>query len=261
MPRNPQHIFAQLGQGHVVKLAALGTLACVALSLVINYLLLFTGLTSFGRGVAGALILPVVIGTPLLVFIGLKLQEIRRWRRDLNRAATYDPVTDCFKGSVFSTLVDRRAAPETGQGPRKGAFLLVDAERLRAINMRYGFGWGEEALRLIGATIRAAVRSEDVVGRLGEGEFAIFLPGATEANAHEVAERIKARVAEVVFAPEGGRDLLGVSVGGVTFEGAPGFDAMFRAASQPLSDARESGGVVLSHWTPASGEERRNRPL
>jgi diguanylate cyclase (GGDEF)-like protein len=143
--------------------------------------------------------------------------------------------------------------PETGYGPRKGAFLLISAEQLSAINRRYGFYWGEEALRLIAATIRAAIRADDIVGRLADSEFAVFLPDASESSAFEVGQRIRERVADVVFTPKGGSEILDVIVGGIIFEGAPGFDTMFRAVEQPLSDARRSGQVVLSRWNPEPG--------
>lgn len=245
----------------IAQLAVLGTLACIVLSLAFNYLLLFSGLTSFGRGAASAFVLPVIISAPLFVFIGLKSREIGRYRRSLNQAATYDMVTECFKGAVFSSLVDRRAMPETGHGPRKGAFLLISAEQLNSINRRYGFDWGEEALRLIAATIRAAIRADDIVGRLADSEFAVFLPDASESSASEVGQRIRERVAEVVFTPKGGSEVLDVIVGGIIFEGAPGFDTMFRAAGQPLSDARRSGQVVLSRWNPEPRRSEWPAPL
>jgi diguanylate cyclase (GGDEF)-like protein len=242
----------------IARLVVFGSVVCVFVSLAVNYLLLFDPtLTSFGRSLVSAIVLPIVLGAPLLYFIGLKLREIGRFRRDLNRAATYDAVTDCFRGAAFSSAVDRRAAPETGHGPRRGAFLLVDAEHLRSINMRYGFDWGEEALRVIASTIRASVRAEDIVGRVGEGEFAVFLPGASEDNAREVGERIRGRLAKAVLLPEADGDLLDVSVGGVTFEGAPVFEEMFRAAGEKLSDAHDAREVILSRFEPA-GSARPN---
>ncbi|TIV05721.1 MAG: GGDEF domain-containing protein, partial [Mesorhizobium sp.] len=47
-------------------LAVLGTAGCVALSLALNYLMLFSdSLTPFARGAVTAIIVPIVIGLPL----------------------------------------------------------------------------------------------------------------------------------------------------------------------------------------------------
>jgi diguanylate cyclase len=79
------------------------------------------------------------------------------------------------------------------------------------------------------------VREEDLIGRIGTSIFGVFLPGATEEDAKEVGERIRARVAQVYFAPKGAEDVLSIGVGGVVFENELAFEDMFRSAEQLLS--------------------------
>lgn len=231
----------------IASVTVLGTAACVVVSLIVNYLLLFNeSLTPFGQMVIGANVVPVVIGAPLSFLLALRQQEIKRLRRELTRSATYDPTTAFYNGTVFSSVVDRRVFSETTGGQRRGAFLVINAANLRAINMRYGLRWGEEAIRLVASVIRASVRTEDVVGRLGASEFGIFLPGATEENAREIGERIRAGIAANYFAPAGEKGVLSVSVGGVFFEDELGFEGMFRAAEYHLSNAETSGSIIIS---------------
>ncbi|WP_394885882.1 GGDEF domain-containing protein (plasmid) [Mesorhizobium sp. AaZ16] len=231
----------------ITWVTVLGTVACVVVSLILNYLLLFNEtLTSFGQMVVSANLVPVVIGGPLSFLLALRQQEIKRIRRELTRSATYDPTTAFYNGTVFSSVVDRRVFSEPTEGPRRGAFLVINAANLRSINMRYGLRWGEEALRLVASVIRTSVRTEDVVGRLGASEFGIFLPGATEKNAREVGERIRAGISANYFAPAGEKGVLSVSVGGVFFEDELGFEGMFRAAEYQLSNAEVSGFMMIS---------------
>ncbi|WP_343044665.1 GGDEF domain-containing protein [Allomesorhizobium camelthorni] len=225
----------------------LGTVACVIASLILNYLLFFDKtLIPFGQMVISASVVAVVIGAPLSFLLALRQQEIKRIRCELTRSATYDTTTAFYKWTVFSSVVDRRAVSESTEGPRRGAFLAINASNLRAINMRYGLRWGEEALRLVASVIRSSVRTEDVVGRLGASEFGIFLPGATEKNAREVGERIRAGVAANYFTPAGAKGILSVSVGGVFFEDELGFEGMFRAAEYQLWNAEISGSMMIS---------------
>jgi diguanylate cyclase (GGDEF)-like protein len=225
----------------------LGTVACVIASLILNYLLSFSeALTPFGQMVTSASVVAVAIGAPLSFLLALRQQEIKRIRSELTRSATYDTTTAFYKWTVFSSVVDRRAVSGSTGGPRRGAFLAINASNLRAINMRYGLEWGEEALRLVASVIRTSVRSDDIVGRLGASEFGIFLPGATEKNAREVGERIQAGVAANYFTPAGAKGVLDVSVGGVFFEDELGFEGMFRAAEYQLWNAEISGSMTIS---------------
>ena len=229
----------------------LGTCTSFAFSFLLNYLLLFSdSLTPFARSVITAIALPIVIGAPLSFLLAYSLRAVRRYRRELTRSASYDQVTDFFNGAAFTSVVDRRASSRQEEGARRGAFLLINAQGLRSINMRYGHEWGEEALRLVASTIRSSVRSDDIVGRLGLGEFGIFLPGATEENARAVGERIRAGVARVYLQPTrfgsaGETGLLNVSVGGVIFEHELEFDGLYRVAGQQLSYAEASGGIEI----------------
>ena len=231
----------------IAWVTVLGTVACVIASLILNYLLFFNEtLIPFGQMVISASVVAVVIGAPLSFLLALRQQQIKRIRSELTHSATYDTTTAFYKGTAFSSVVDRRAVSGSTAGPRRGAFLAINASNLRAINIRYGLGSGEEALRLVASVIRTSVRTNDIVGRLGPSEFGIFLPGATEENAREVGERIRAGVAANYFTPAGAKGVLDVSVGGVFFEDELGFDGMFRAAEYQLWNAEISGSMMIS---------------
>lgn len=240
-----------LGEWRMIALLTLaGTLACLALSLLLNYLLLFSdALTPSRRSLVTALVVPVGIAAPMLLFLGWKITENRRLRAELKRHATYDGVTDCYRGAVFSSMVERRVR----SGQRKdggGAFLIADAEHLNSIILRYGPEWGEEALRLISSTIRSSLRSEDMVGRLGTTEFGIFLHRAGEVEAAEVGRRIRDEVAKVYFAPDGKAAILTVRVGGVTVDAPRDFLSLFQAAQTQLSAVKHPDGVEISSSNP-----------
>jgi len=238
---------AQAWKG-VAWLTFLGTAGILGVSLVLNYLLLFAeGLTPFGRSMITAVLLPVVVGVPVFLFIGLKQIESRRYRQELNKSATFDSLTGCLNGAVFTSMVERRTTRPSAPGPRSGAFLVIHPEHIRSINLRFGLGWGDEALRLIAATIQSSVRKEDLVGRIGTSMFGVFLPGATEDDAKEIGERIRTRVAQVYFAPKGTEDALAISVGGVVFENELQFEDMFRSAESQLSGVEHETGFQLSH--------------
>lgn len=224
-----------------------GTAACLALSLAVTYLLLFNPtLTPFGRSIAGAVLVPLLIGIPAFLYVGIMREQLRRYRRALTRAASHDVVTDFFNGTAFSSMIERRATQAQLAGQRHGAFLIVEVGRLREINARFGLSWSEEALKLVAATIRASIRSGDLVGRIGANEFGVFLPGAGEEQALAVGERIRAGVNAAYFTPANEAGMLEVRVGGVVFENDLSFDDMFRATEQLLAEGGPADRMRLS---------------
>jgi diguanylate cyclase (GGDEF)-like protein len=70
------------------------------------------------------------------------------------------------------------------------SLLMVDIDHFKRINDTYGHAAGDQALRLLGATLKESTRRDDCVGRLGGEEFAILLPDASAEVAQDIAERI-----------------------------------------------------------------------
>lgn len=70
--------------------------------------------------------------------------------------------------------------------------LLVDLDHFKSINDQYGHATGDAVLVRFGELAQTALRQGDIVGRTGGEEFAILLPGAGEAGALLVAEKLRA---------------------------------------------------------------------
>jgi diguanylate cyclase (GGDEF)-like protein/PAS domain S-box-containing protein len=80
------------------------------------------------------------------------------------------------------------------------SLLMVDADRLRAYNGRYGHLAGDECLRQIGRAIESVLwRPGDHAARYGGEEFVVLLPATDEAGAAIVAERIRSAVAALAI--------------------------------------------------------------
>jgi len=67
---------------------------------------------------------------------------------------------------------------------------VCDVDCLKEINDRGGHAAGDELLRGIADRWRADARAADLIARIGGDEFAVLLPGADEAGAHDVVERL-----------------------------------------------------------------------
>ena len=71
-----------------------------------------------------------------------------------------------------------------------GTMLRVTLDDLAAIRTRHGDVVADGLVARSGRVIRATVRKEDIVGRLDDGTFAVWLKGAGRIVSRHVAERI-----------------------------------------------------------------------
>ena len=234
---------ARTGRLSPVLTAILTVAGCVAGALVFNYLLFrAVGLPFLWAGVISAVVLAVAISAPLLVLSARRERELGGLKAKLNQVSSADHLTACLDGAVFTALVDAfRASQATKPCLQRGALLIIDVDHFKDVNGRFGRSWGDEALKVIAQVIRASVRSGDLVGRLGGEEFGVFLPGAREEHAREVAERVRRIISDTLFEPGGKRCVLTVSVGAVVFEEQLIFDELFDAAEEGLLEAKKAG--------------------
>ena len=74
---------------------------------------------------------------------------------------------------------------------------VIDIDKFKQVNDRYGHAIGDDLIRRIAAEIRSQVRGTDLLGRFGGDEFVIILPDAGCGVAAEIAERMRQAVAGI----------------------------------------------------------------
>jgi len=107
------------------------------------------------------------------------------------------PGLDLQLGIWNRTAMTQLATMHVSASVRSGlplSAIVVDVVELAAINTRHGLGLGDHLLRRIADSIRANVRTEDVVGRWSGAKLAVLLPGTTIDGAQRVAERCRAAI-------------------------------------------------------------------
>src|SRR2546430_6027995 len=143
---------------------------------------------------------------------------------------------------------DRRLEAETNRALRAEhllALLILDVDRFKLYNDRYGHAVGDEVLKAVAAAVKQAVRMYDVPTRYGGDEFAIILPDADTEAATRVATRILEKAAEATLPPElvAARERLQLSIGIATFPRPAGDAApLVQSADAAMYRAQESGG-------------------
>jgi diguanylate cyclase (GGDEF)-like protein len=125
----------------------------------------------------------------------LLVQNIHSARDRIRILSDRDELTGLLSMSAFARLAGLEHAAAQNAASAY-ALLMVDVDRLKAMNETYGYAAGNAALRLVAEALLRAVRDSDTVARFGGDEFVVCLSNVDRALAEEIAQRIR----NVVFA-------------------------------------------------------------
>lgn len=114
--------------------------------------------------------------------------------RELRLLSTRDRFTGLLNRAVFNEQLEREVAFARRENERF-AVAMIDIDHFKRFNDTYGHAGGDEALRLVAATLRNTCRESDVVARYGGEEFALILPAVRSGRAQDLLERFRRVVA------------------------------------------------------------------
>lgn len=120
--------------------------------------------------------------------------------------------------------------------------IMIDADHFKEVNDSHGHDAGDEVLRQLGKTLRHAMRTDDIVSRLGGDEFLAICPATDAAGGMHVAEMMRRAVAGLRV-PTGNSEWLGsVSMGVATKQaGMHRPDELLKAADEGVYAAKRAG--------------------
>lgn len=117
-------------------------------------------------------------------------RELERQQADLESAAFTDALTGLPNRRRLDAVLDQRVERERGAL----AVCVADIDNFKQINDRHGHPVGDRVLAIIAALFKAAIRRDDLVGRLGGEEFVFVLACGGVREAGALLERIRAEV-------------------------------------------------------------------
>ncbi|HMC39883.1 MAG TPA: diguanylate cyclase, partial [Acidimicrobiales bacterium] len=156
-----------------------------------------------------------------LVAIGVAdVDEDYTRQANLYHLATHDSLTGLINRSHFIECIDQ-ALRRSQRQARHVAVVYVDLDGFKRVNDQGGHSLGDRVLFAIASRLRHAVRSADMVARIGGDEFAVLCEGLGAAEqADVVARRIAMALTESVEL-DGERWSVAASVGAAIDRGDP----------------------------------------
>ncbi|SFR60007.1 diguanylate cyclase (GGDEF) domain-containing protein [Yoonia tamlensis] len=186
----------------------------------------------------------IFVGGPFVLFGLLVIVFQIRLQRRLSFLSRKDGLTGLDNRRTFFEHADIRRKKCKG-----GVLLLVDADYFKRINDTYGHQAGDICLKRIAKTLKHNVRHDDIIGRVGGEEFAIFLQNVSLEQACMVGERLTKPITFRPSTTSVSRDLrVTLSVGATVNDVNQPLDTLFARADQALYKAKEGGRAQLVVW-------------
>ncbi|MFI7003105.1 diguanylate cyclase domain-containing protein [Nocardia sp. NPDC050175] len=180
------------------------------------------------------------------------ITEFRASRRQLEYQATHDSLTGLANRSLI--LSQLAGALATSENLPVSTVLFIDLDGFKAINDTLGHAIGDTVLQIVAQRLQRALRSDDIVGRLGGDEFLVLLSGGTRrVDLDALVARLRSTMAEPIIA-RGHRIEVNASIGvtplNVNDRRTP--EAVLHDADLAMYRAKPSG-----HRESAAGSVRR----
>jgi diguanylate cyclase (GGDEF)-like protein len=129
-------------------------------------------------------------------------------RSDLLARLSDQAITDELTGLANRRHWDDQLELALGRCTRTGqpvSIVIVDLDGFKKVNDEHGHAAGDRLLVSVASRWSAALRTSDLLGRIGGDEFAVLLEGADEAGALDVVARLQDAL------PEGARASAGTA--------------------------------------------------
>lgn len=171
--------------------------------------------------------------------------ERRRAQEALAEQAIRDVLTDLYNRRYFN----QRMAEELARAARREqtvAILLCDLDHFKAVNDTLGHHVGDDVIKAVAQSIRAAIRGTDLVFRWGGDEFVVVLIDETREGMQIVADRVRASVRKINETVKATVDLgLDISIGVAIYpEHGHTVDDLIRLADRALYIAKKGGDKI-----------------
>ena len=164
---------------------------------------------------------------------------------EMEHKAKTDYLTGLYNHRSFQAMLTSEMA-RAGRLGHPLSLLIVDLDYLKEVNDRFGHMTGDAVIREVAETIRSGCREYDLPARYGGEEFMVILPETNLTAAIDLAERIRDRIADLVFPGPGH---VTASIGVANFPAnAVSKEELVKVADSALYEAKRNGRNRVSHF-------------
>lgn len=186
--------------------------------------------------------LPILVVYPMAISnVAYRLaRRVTEQNRRLEELGRTDVLTGLANRRQGFAVADAELSRHFRTG-RPVSLLILDIDRFKSINDRFGHPAGDAVLRGVATALRECCRATDTAARYGGDEFMLILPETEIAGAEEVAARIRRHLERMTFRQAPGL-VCTVSLGASEANrDIANIDAWIQRADAALYRAKEGG--------------------
>lgn len=172
--------------------------------------------------------------------VGQFEERLARANEGLLRMSQTDALTGLYNVRTLADVLPRLVS-YAHRSASPLSLVMLDVDRFKVVNDRYGHLVGDDFLRRLGKVLTEGRRREDIVGRIGGEEFLIALPGVERRGAARVAERVLQAVRNMEFHVKGESVPVTVSAGIAELEAGDQYRSLLARADAAMYDAKQAG--------------------
>ena len=117
---------------------------------------------------------------------------------NLRAISSIDKLTGLYTRKYFESALQKEIL-NASMGNQELSIIMMDIDRFKAVNDRFGHQIGDEILSQIASLIMTNIRETDICGRYGGEEFVLLLPSTSIRDAYKIAENLRKKIKGSVF--------------------------------------------------------------
>ena len=172
-------------------------------------------------------------------------QTNKKYIYTIEKLSITDGMTQLYNRRYFDLIIEQQLKL-LHRHKEKFIFMLLDIDFFKQYNDTYGHQAGDEALKKVAACLQSALhRESDMAFRLGGEEFGVLGVAMDEAQALELAQKIRSLIAseQIEHKTSSVSEYLSLSIGVVAVSSKDAWDvnSVYRSADKALYEAKEKG--------------------
>jgi diguanylate cyclase (GGDEF)-like protein/PAS domain S-box-containing protein len=176
-----------------------------------------------------------------VIMVGFSdVSEQKAIEEDLRTLASTDALTGALNRRRFFEVADSEVA-RADRYNHPLSVAMIDVDHFKLVNDTFGHKGGDDALRHIAMIVKETLRTTDVLGRYGGEELAVLLPETPLEPAHDVLDRLRARIASTPALSDGRSIGLAVSIGVACKQPGETLSSVLARADAALYVAKNEG--------------------
>jgi diguanylate cyclase (GGDEF)-like protein/PAS domain S-box-containing protein len=150
--------------------------------------------------------------TPIVLTLGLNVSERKEVEEQMFWLATHDPLTELGNRREFKAELNRIISVAQRYNQQIALFYL-DLDQFKIINDSSGHEAGDDLLKQVAKTLKASIRTSDVLCRIGGDEFTLIMPNAGLQGIEYLADKIIKELTGIQFHYKARSYKIGASIG------------------------------------------------